>query len=127
MTEQEQKVNEYKAEIERLNNEYNKAFKRLKSQQQEITILKEENERLYNFKRKLEDELIEHGWAEYVDNKVITLSTATEEARKEAAKEILLELDLFLKGTTLRKGYEFKKLNEKLKEIAEKYGVKVEE
>lgn len=87
------KVSEYKAEIERLNNEYNKAFERLKSQQQEIVALREENERLYIFKRQLEDELIERGWAEYDDNKIITLSDAVEEARKETAKEILNAVD----------------------------------
>lgn len=37
-------TNDYKYEIERLNNEYNKAFERLKSQQREIDRLKEENE-----------------------------------------------------------------------------------
>ena len=37
-------ANDYKHEIERLNNEYSKAFERLKSQQREIDRLKEENE-----------------------------------------------------------------------------------
>lgn len=60
--------------------------------------------------------------------KCIETKRATkEDIRKETAIDILLELDLFLKGTTLRKGYEFKKLNEKLKEIAEKYGVEIKE
>lgn len=56
-----------------------------------------------------------------------TKRSTKEDIRKETAKEILSELDLFLKGTTLRKGYELKKINEKLKEIAEEYGVEVEE
>lgn len=123
MTEQEQKVNEYKAEIERLNNEYNKAFERLKSQQQEITILKEENERLYNFKRKLEDELIEHGWAEYVNDKIITLSTAVEKARKETAKEIL---DMGNKIYEMSY-YKDNAMSRLIELIKVEYGVKVEE
>ena len=45
---------------------------------------------------------------------------------KDTAKEILTELDLFFNGTTFRKGYEFKKINEKLKEIAKRNGIEVE-
>lgn len=82
-------INQYRAEIERLNNEYTKAFERLKSQQQEIIVLERENAELYSFKRKLEDELIENGWAEYVDDKVLILSEAVEQARKETAEKIL--------------------------------------
>lgn len=47
------------------------------------------------------------------------------QAEKEKAREILGELDLFFKGTTFRKGYEFKKINEKLKEMAKSHGVEV--
>lgn len=47
------------------------------------------------------------------------------QAVKDTAKEILDELDLFFKGTTFRKGYEFKKIEKKLKEIAERKGVNV--
>ena len=44
----EELTNDYKCEIERLNNEYSKAFECLKSQQREIDRLKEENERFEN-------------------------------------------------------------------------------
>lgn len=47
-------------------------------------------------------------------------------AVKDTAKEILQELDLFFKGTTFRKGYEFKNIEQKLKEIAKSKGVEVE-
>ena len=46
-----------------------------------------------------------------------------EQIVKDTAKEILDELDLFFKGTTFRKGYEFKKIDQKLKEIARRKGV----
>jgi hypothetical protein len=46
--------------------------------------------------------------------------------RKETAREILGELDLFFKGTTFRQGYEFKKINEKLKEMAKNHDVGVD-
>ena len=62
--------------------------------------------------------------------KVISFNDALyrekEQAVKDTAKDILGELDLFFKGTTFRKGYEFKKINQKLKEIAERKGVEVE-
>lgn len=62
--------------------------------------------------------------------KVISFNDALyrekEQAVKDTAKEILDELDLFFKGTTFRKGYEFKKIDEKLKEIAKRKGVEVE-
>ena len=45
---------------------------------------------------------------------------------KETAREILGELDLFFKGTTFRQGYEFKKIMEKLKEMAKNYDVGVD-
>lgn len=45
---------------------------------------------------------------------------------KDTAQKILGELDLFFKGTTFRKGYEFKKIDEKLKELAKRHGVEVE-
>lgn len=48
------------------------------------------------------------------------------QAEKETAREILGELDLFFKGTTFRKGYEFKKIMEKLKEIAKSHDVGVD-
>lgn len=48
------------------------------------------------------------------------------QAVKNTAREILGELDLFFKGTTFRQGYEFKKINEKLKEMAKNYDVEVD-
>lgn len=48
------------------------------------------------------------------------------QAEKETARKILGELDLFFKGTTFRQGYEFKKINEKLKEMAKNYDVEVD-
>lgn len=62
----------------------------------------------------------------FENNMKVVFEIEKENAIKETVIDILLELDLFLKGTTLRKGYELKKINEKLKEIAEKYGVEVE-
>jgi hypothetical protein len=50
----------------------------------------------------------------------------TTQAVKDKAKEILGELDLFFKGNTFRKGYEFKKIDEKLKELKKRNGVEVE-
>jgi hypothetical protein len=49
-----------------------------------------------------------------------------QQTEKYTAKRILDELDLFFKGTTFRNGYEFKKIDEKLKEIAKRNGVEVE-
>ena len=48
------------------------------------------------------------------------------QAEKETARAILGELDLFFKGTTFRQGYEFKKINEKLKEMAKNHDVEVD-
>jgi hypothetical protein len=48
------------------------------------------------------------------------------QATKDTAQKILGELDLFFKGTTFRKGYEFKKIDEKLKELAKRHGIEVE-
>ena len=48
------------------------------------------------------------------------------QAEKETARKILVELDLFFKGTTFRQGYEFKKIMEKLKEMAKDNGVEVD-
>ena len=48
------------------------------------------------------------------------------QAEKDMARKILGELDLFFKGTTFRKGYEFKKIMEKLKEMAKSHGVEVD-
>ena len=48
------------------------------------------------------------------------------QSEKETARDILGEIDLFFKGTTFRQGYEFKKIIEKLKEMAKKYGVEVD-
>lgn len=50
----------------------------------------------------------------------------SKKTEKETARLILDELDLFFKGTTFRQGYEFKKINEKLKEMAKKYDVGVD-
>lgn len=51
---------------------------------EEIKRLREQNGELYNFKRKLEDELIENGFAEYADEKFKTLTDY-----KTGIKEIL--------------------------------------
>ena len=50
----------------------------------------------------------------------------TKQAEKDTAQKILGELDLFFKGTTFRQGYEFKKIMEKLKEMAKNYDVEVD-
>ena len=49
------------------------------------------------------------------------------EARKETASEIFEEMLLFLQGETFHKGYELKKVERKVREIAKKFGVEVED
>ena len=49
-----------------------------------------------------------------------------EDTRKETVKEILEEMLDFIHNETFRKGYEFKKVERKLKEIAKIKGVEVE-
>lgn len=50
----------------------------------------------------------------------------TKQAEKDTARKIFGELDLFFKGTTFRQGYEFKKIDQKLKEMAKNHDVGVE-
>ena len=62
-------------------------------------------------------------YIETLSHHINDLENALLIARKETAKDILDELDLFFKGTTFRKGYEFKKIDQKLKEMAKNYNV----
>lgn len=70
------------------------------------------------------DKLIEE--RENMQAEIIATDEARLQTAKDTVKEILDELDLFFKGTTFRKGYEFKKIDKKLKEIAKRKGVEVE-
>ena len=86
--------------------------------QRQVNELKEELEKAYIIERaNIQAEIAEAGtschWCEQI-------------TVKDTTKEILTELDLFFNGTTFRKGYELKKINEKLKEIAKRNGVEVE-
>jgi hypothetical protein len=89
-----------------------------------ITITIEEYNSLLE-KQKQVDELKEKLWKSKQDMMTYHSKTVAE-AVKDTAKNILSELDLFFKGTTFRKGYEFKKINEKLKELAKNKGVEME-
>lgn len=96
--------------------------------------LQEYNEKNYNEAKDLRrknaelqkqvDELTsrKNGWKRLYFRKL----EECQQAVKDTAKEILGEIDLFFKGTTFRKGYEFKKIEAKIKEIAERFGVEVE-
>lgn len=92
-----------------------------------ITITIEEYNSLLE-KQKQVDELKEENKELYKENTTLIAGSILErkDIVKDAAKEILGELDLFFKGTTFRKGYEFKKIDEKLKELAKNNGVEVE-
>jgi predicted RNase H-like nuclease (RuvC/YqgF family) len=110
-------IDAQKAEIERLTEEngqlksYNSGLEYENTElQQQINELKAENTELYK----------EH--TALIAGSIL----AKQNIAKDTAKEILTELDLFFNGTTFRKGYEFKKINEKLKEIAKRNGVEVE-
>ena len=63
---------------------------------------------------------------DYVKGYEAGVDEGWDNAVKDTAKEIIEELDLFFKGTTFRQGYEFKKIEEKLKEMAKRNGVEVE-
>ena len=115
---------EQKAEIEQLTEEngqlksYNNGLEYENSElQKQVDELKEELEKAYITERaNIQAEIAEAGtschWCE-------------QQTVKDTTKEILTELDLFFNGTTFRKGYEFKKINEKLKEIAKRNGMEV--
>ena len=108
-----------KAEIERLkeNNE---------EQQRIIFGLEEEKQLLL---KRLDEEFVSLKAVKAVENSPSAIKLLVKSigcVQKDTAKEILDELDLYFKGTTFRKGYEFKKIEKKLKEIAERKGVEVE-
>lgn len=80
--------------IERVNG-VPKAVAVIQEAMEEIKRLREQNNDLYDFKRKLEDELIKNGFAEYADDKFKTLTdykTEIEQIRKETIKEIYTAL-----------------------------------
>ena len=81
---------------------------------EEIKRLREQNGELYAFKRKLEDELIEQGFAEYADEEFKTLSDY-----KNAVKAILQKwYEDIVKGLGEDGSY--------IKEIAKEYGVEID-
>lgn len=101
--------------------------------------LKENYDNLYDFKRKLEDELTERGFAEYYHGDFRILSDEEkEQIRKETAKEILQALcepmEVWTETEDSEKSLQRKiggllfveKTNERIKVLAEKYGVEVE-
>lgn len=106
-------VERQKAEIERLKKRHG------------VALLRNDDLDLENYELKKQvDELKEE--RENMQAEIIATEEARLQAVKDTAKEILDELDLYFKGTTFRKGYEFKKIEKKLKEIAERKGVEVE-
>jgi hypothetical protein len=123
----EREYDRQKAEIERLKKPIGKfkdqsaLLKAYESLEKEFT---KRNQRLKEL-QKNNDELVEDlaNMTIYPEEAVKRIR---EEAAKDTAKEILGELDLFFKGNTFRKGYEFKKIDEKLKELKKRNGVEVE-
>jgi hypothetical protein len=86
--------------------------------QKQVDELKEELEKAYEIERaNIQAEIAEAG---------TSCHWCKAKTEKDTAKEILGELDLFFKGTTFRKGYEFKKIDEELKELKKRNGVEVE-
>lgn len=82
------------AEYERLNDKYVIAEVVKKGLQEEV-------DRLYEIKLDLETQLMENGWAEYVDNKVITIKSEVNETldkiyavilRGEDPKDTIMQL-----------------------------------
>lgn len=70
------------AEYERLNDKYVIAETIKKGLQEEV-------DRLYEVKLDLETQLMENGWAEYVDNKVITIKSEVNETLDKIYAAIL--------------------------------------
>lgn len=110
--------------IHRLQDEYN----RLLESQKQVDELKEryleESKERCEFEQKYKK--IQHAHNIGLGAQRSHWEKKVEQSVKDTAKEILDELDLFFKGTTFRKGYEFKKIDQKLKEIAKQKGVEVE-
>lgn len=90
--------------------------------EEENTRLKQNYEDLYNIKRKLEDELIERGFAEYAHGDFRILSDEEkEQIRKETAEDILTRIaDIATEDHVAIRRYTW------FKEFAEKYGVEEE-
>ena len=87
------------AEYERLNDKYVIAEVVKKGLQEEV-------DRLYEFKLDLETQLMENGWAEYVDDKLITIKSEVNETldkiyaailRGEDPKDTIMQLKQELK------------------------------
>ena len=97
------------------------------NEEKTITISLDEYNRLLQNQKQV-DELKEENKELYKENTMLIAGSILErkDIAKDTAKEILGELGLFFKGTTFRKGYEFKKIDEKLKELAKNNGVEVE-
>lgn len=84
-------LNQYEAEIRRLNDDYNKAFERLKAQQREIDRLKEENE----FLSRTDNERYQEAEATIrasIANAGTSCHWCEDVIRKNTAKEIMLLL-----------------------------------
>ena len=120
-------LSEYVKAVLAIENEYNRQKAEIERLMKKLDIT---NEQLYHScmdkgeLQKQVDALTEE--RENMQAEIIATEESRLQAVKDTAKEILDELDLFFKGTTFRKGYEFKKIDEKLKEIAERKGVEVE-
>lgn len=99
-----------------------------------IKILEAENERLHDYKCKLEKELTERGFAEYAHGNFRLLSDEErEEVRKDTAKEILQEVFnncLCYRQPPLSRFADFNKgvetILEEILSIADKHGVEVD-
>lgn len=121
---------EQKAEIERLTEEKAKSAETaVEVLEQNIELQKQVDE----LKESANGSLLTSLYKKQADDHKRAISVQrthwekkVQQAVKDTAKEILDELDLFFKGTTFRKGYEFKKIEQKLKEIAKEKGVKLD-
>lgn len=100
-------------------------YNQLLESQKQVDELKAKNSHLDSENTRLiceMDKMLDEGW-DIMDEEA---DGWYKKGRKDTAKEILEELDLFFKGTTFRQGYEFKKINKKLKEMAKSKGIEVE-
>ena len=100
-----------------------------------IEVWEKDNEELQSLCNKTYDDLTKEIDRIKAENERLKINIENEkkwgkiqlnQAEKDKAREILNELDLFFKGTTFRKGYEFKKIEEKLKELEKNHDVEVD-
>ena len=119
------KINaDQKAEIARLNGKYRNLEINYNAVWEDFRKYEIENAEL----QKQVDELKAENTELYKEHTALIAGSilAKQNIPKDTAKKILDELDLFFKGTTFRKGYEFKKIDQKLKEMRKNYNVELQ-